>query len=732
MSADPVRDVFRALRQSRPDADGGALLAEAERIVAERAKVAGQGQQPGSQSAGGDIGGLATTMHGIQSGLLMDFDDEVFGVINAVAPVTAGGTLAERYRQGRDAARELKAGAQAARPVAYGAGQVAGGVASGVLVAAPATAARAVALGAGMGAASGLGGSDADLTKGEAGEAIADTAIGGAVGAAAGAIPSLAKAGITRLRGAKGAASALGAKSAQFADDPSMLDIVKPASSAVPTDAPSALRGARAITMREAEAEARRLEGVVSRDIGEGFALEASQATGDPAAALGERMARQQAATMREAQPAANARVRQFQNWLNVQVKRVAADPDALGREDVSEAIERGTDRFFKAATAARTAEAAPLFAAAEAAAGGRRIMQTTNTVAALKGLIDDYSIGSSRGIGKALQADLDDIVEMGTGTGRLSAKDFQRLMATWGKKQANDVTISSDLAAREQKRISGLVLDAMRADLDGAADGIASGEAATGLKAARDAWAKHSKNIEDHATDTVNAILQRGQGDAATTAKWLAARSPAQIRGALRVLDSADPNTGAQFRAQFLEEMFVGAGKPGINASLVDEFALTQVSPARLAKSIADNYERLQVVLGDNQAAIEALRDVAAVTKRLAFGAGVEGSDTAPKLWLDGAKKAAEATAGSAGGAVVDAVSNIVGNTKTLGAAFGTPDGSMAFRDAIAVTVGRKQVNAKVASGIIAALTRAGLLAVQPSGEEQIEARRLSASRER
>jgi hypothetical protein len=731
MSADPVRDVFRALRQSRPDADGGALLAEAERIVAERAKVAGQGQQPGSQSAGGDIGGLATTMHGIQSGLLMDFDDEVFGVINAVAPVTAGGTLAERYRQGRDAAREIKAGAQAARPVTYGAGQVAGSIAGGLAVAAPATAAKTVALGVGMGSAGALGGSGADLTRGEVGEAIADTAIGGVIGGVASAVPAVAKAGLARLRGAKGAASALGAKSARFADEPALLDIVKPAAAAA-DDAPSALRGSRAMTMREASDEARRLEGVVSDDIGEKFALQASQATGDPAAALGERVARQQEATIRGAQADTNARLRQYQQWLNVQVKRVAADPDAIGREDVSEAIEKGTDRFFKEATAARTAEAAPLFAAAEAAAGGKRIMTTERTVAALKGLVDDYSIGSSRSIGAALQKDLDDIVELGTGTGRLSAKDFQRLMSTWSKKLGGDVSISSDLGAREQKRIAGTVLDALRADLDGAADGIASGEAADSLKAARAAWAKHSQNIDDHATDTVNAILQRGQGDAATTAKWLMAKSPAQIRGVLRVLDSADPKAGAQFRAQFLEEMFTGAGKPGVNADLVDELALTQVSPAKLAKSIADNYERLQVTLGDNPAAIEALRDVASVTKRLAFGAGIEGSDTAPKLWFDGAKKAAEATAGSAGGTVVDAVSSIVGNTKALGAAFGTPDGSMAFRDAIAVTVGRKQVNAKVAGGIIAALTRAGLLAVQPSGEEQIEARRLSASRER
>lgn len=86
---------------------------------------------------------------------------------------------AKAYRERRDYERSKDSAAQSAHGGLYLAGQLAGGLASTPLV--PGGLAGAV----GYGAASGLGGSEADVTKGELARAALDTGIGATVGAAA-------------------------------------------------------------------------------------------------------------------------------------------------------------------------------------------------------------------------------------------------------------------------------------------------------------------------------------------------------------------------------------------------------------------------------------------------------------------------------------------------------------------------------------------------------------------
>ncbi|HET9554351.1 MAG TPA: hypothetical protein VFP50_15420 [Anaeromyxobacteraceae bacterium] len=96
--------------------------------------------------------------------------------------------LAE-YRSSRDSARREDQTAREAHPLAYLGGMVGGGAATAPLLpgGAAKTAGQAAVQGAKLGAAAGLGGSGADLTEGEVGQALGDTALGGALGAAVGA-----------------------------------------------------------------------------------------------------------------------------------------------------------------------------------------------------------------------------------------------------------------------------------------------------------------------------------------------------------------------------------------------------------------------------------------------------------------------------------------------------------------------------------------------------------------
>jgi hypothetical protein len=115
--------------------------------------------------------------------------DRFSGVPSDLAGEPEESTFGERYKQTRDFARRQQEKAKEDQAGAYYGGMLTGGIATGVAtggVGAKALAGRAVA----EGAVAGLGGSEADLTKGEYGQAAEDTAIGGIAG---GLIPQAGK-----------------------------------------------------------------------------------------------------------------------------------------------------------------------------------------------------------------------------------------------------------------------------------------------------------------------------------------------------------------------------------------------------------------------------------------------------------------------------------------------------------------------------------------------------------
>jgi len=140
------------------------------------------------------VGQGEAVLRGGAQGLTMGYGDELTGLIESA--------LTEKsYTQSRDEARANNAAAQEQNPWTYGAGNVAGGLATmavpGLNLAKGATAWQAAKFGAATGAFAGLGSSNADLTKGDVGGAVADTAtgalIGGAVSGAVGSISPVRK-----------------------------------------------------------------------------------------------------------------------------------------------------------------------------------------------------------------------------------------------------------------------------------------------------------------------------------------------------------------------------------------------------------------------------------------------------------------------------------------------------------------------------------------------------------
>jgi hypothetical protein len=145
-------------------------------------------------------GGESALWGGLQ-GVSLGFADEMEGVAGGLADLLSGGDF--DYSGNRDEARRKYAAAEGANPELYRGGEVVGAVGGALL---PGGAAAkglkgAMALGAATGAAQGLGTSEADLTEGEVGEVLTDTAIGGAVGAGAGAVGHGVSKAVSALRG---------------------------------------------------------------------------------------------------------------------------------------------------------------------------------------------------------------------------------------------------------------------------------------------------------------------------------------------------------------------------------------------------------------------------------------------------------------------------------------------------------------------------------------------------
>ena len=169
----------------------GTVLDAPDGLSPEQVKALVQNYQKGA--AAPKVGGATALGRGAAQGATLGFGDEIEGVIQAAIPVAGDkGTFWERYAKWRDASRADNDAAEKQHGKLYLAGNVAGGIAPGLLMPVGAAAQKAT-LGAKVlagaragvpaGAVYGLGTSTADDVGGMA----ADAALGGVAGGVAGA-----------------------------------------------------------------------------------------------------------------------------------------------------------------------------------------------------------------------------------------------------------------------------------------------------------------------------------------------------------------------------------------------------------------------------------------------------------------------------------------------------------------------------------------------------------------
>ena len=147
-----------------------------------------------------EVGQLESGARGLAQGASLGFSDEATGGVEALWEKLKGNpeTIEALYQKSRDESRAANKAAQEANPITFGAGQVGGAIGTGLL-----TGGSSVGGMAAVGAAQGLGSSEADLTQGDVGGALRDTAIGGTIGAVAGgaskALGSLASKSVPKV-----------------------------------------------------------------------------------------------------------------------------------------------------------------------------------------------------------------------------------------------------------------------------------------------------------------------------------------------------------------------------------------------------------------------------------------------------------------------------------------------------------------------------------------------------
>ncbi len=125
-------------------------------------------------------GVVESVARGVKQGVTLGFGDEITGAIESALTT-------KTYQQARNEARANDEAAKKAHRWGFGIGEVLGGFAAPIPGAGEAGLAAMAARGAAVGGISGLGNSEADLTKGDVGGAAKDVAYGAGIGAALGA-----------------------------------------------------------------------------------------------------------------------------------------------------------------------------------------------------------------------------------------------------------------------------------------------------------------------------------------------------------------------------------------------------------------------------------------------------------------------------------------------------------------------------------------------------------------
>lgn len=659
-----------------------------QRLGAPPAKPA-QPQPQAAQAAGpadsGQKGGgvaqkvLAAGIGATQGASLGFFDELMAGMASVFWPSQMGelpgDTLAEKYRHAKGMFGSAEKEIAEREPVAYGAGTLAGGIATAAATGGAATAGGRMAQATGFGAASGAGTSEADLTRGEVGQLARDAATGAAIGGVMGAAGEGVTAGGRALLGKLG-----GSAGARQATRGLARDV------AGELDAPSSM--AEGLTTREAIQEGLDVQQAVRQSTGEDFVLRPSQLSGSRKAALGESRTAQFGEFMDKAQAAELRQLRTAERYVEGMVDKMAANPKLLKDASMGRALSDGVGRVLRGMRKRRSEEATPLFKAADEAMNGQPVIQTDNARRVLQELVKKHRMGDGKQLPPRVRKALEDVGAYGDVQWRITASDMQSLMEYWGRVQRGGYKEAlGDLGMSQTGRAAKQILNALNDDLAASAQGLKEyRHPAALLMKAREAWNRHSADIDELATKPVKRMLKLGQEEnfEAVTAH-LEKASQDQLKAVFRVLDKHAPDVAQDARAHLFEGLLTSAGKAKRGALSTRDFGTAKISPKAVMTRIGKLEEKLRAAYDGQPQAMATMNQTLRLMRRLAFGPNLKGAQTTPlasealeAVTADGLSKIA--TKSGVAGAAIALARRVFTNDKAMARAMSDVDSMRDF----------------------------------------------------
>jgi hypothetical protein len=608
----------------------------------------------------------------------------------SLAKKGAGG-VADDYRTARDEERAGYKRAEDQHGGAYLAGQIGGGLATVLLPGgAPATLGKMAKSGVAYGMATGLGDSDADLTRGEILEAGKDTAIGGAIGGVSGVTAGLVGKGVKAVynaaRGRRGVA--------KLAEE-----VAESAGEAIPVQGQPSPR-----SFYEKSVE-------IAKDAGDIFSP--AEATGDSALALAESKALQLPKTMRTAQAQRAARLQNTARYLDGLTDSVASDPTKLGRAEVAETFAGAVERHLQSLKATRSAAAKPLYDKADRLLGSKAVAPI-DEVASFVSTELERSVGPFQVSAAPLKQTLE-ALQKGSDNGFASIRTVRALAEKWGQQADGTGDLLKDLPIAQRKYIASKMSELLNRSIDAAAESGQKTDA--GIQALREAqrtWASHSQAIEELPLEALNRVLKVGGGEAGDTlVERMMTLSPEQLGGVMRAANKTDPAVAQQLRSQVMESLLVRAGKPERGASIAAEIGATELRAGTALQLFGKNEAKLRALYAGDDKAMFALRRVMETLKRKATTPGLRGSQTTPLIAqvLEESADAAASAAVPGGGKVTSLLKSMLGTDKAIAAAVTDPAKLQLLDQALQIKLGMAEGTKVPDTAIRALMTTASRL---------------------
>lgn len=628
--------------------------------------------------------------------------------------------IVDQYRINRDMYQYPLDQSERENPKSALGGQVTGAAGAALLSPFGAEGLGGAALGGTLaGVATGVGSSDADLTKGEWANAAVDAGVGGVLGLASG----LGGYGLAKLGSA-----AIGK---------GLEKLGLRAASNVPT------RGIEKLARNVGEEEIENIGATQTRgtfterskEIMErypGTKFRPGQMTGDPkllelegkvsefggdTAHLAERQVRQQ--------------VLESAEMLDAIVDNVAADPTKIGRKAVSDEVAFSLDDHLKSLIDARKANAGPILEQATksgatiplgdiSAAIHKVLKQTefnpTDLNADLGRMLSKIE-GRGDDVGEKLFLEGGQYVSSTKPTRtELDIEAVQNLRSFFTSVLRSDQTILKGLDKANERRIAHEVLAA----IDGALKKpTGNPEGAQLLLEGINVWRKYSEPIEEAGTDTVNRLLGLAEGDKSDTlATKLLKGSNEEIEGVFNILNKNSPDTARNLRAQMIDDLAREVGKPERGSALAER-GITNFKPASALERFTKNADKFRAINAGDPKAEAAFDDLVDGMQRYATGPRSYSEGGLGVVTRAGQLAATTRFGSGVAGATVrlyETVRRALTNEKALARAMYTTEGMETFAKALEMGSSPHTVDEKAAAAMINALTRLGII-----GQEQV-----------